>query len=97
MLRAPCAIILIAWTSAISCRATVSLAQGSKADLLARIALDERVQALDPNDVWALRDAAINLGFLVLNAFSSNRDADLARATNFANRALQLAPNDAEV
>jgi tetratricopeptide (TPR) repeat protein len=77
--------------------ATVSLAQGSKADLLARIALDERAQALDPNDVWALRDAAINLGFLVLNAFSSNHDADLARATNLANRALQLAPNDAEV
>ena len=33
----------------------------------------------------------------MLNGFSSNRDADLARATNFANRALQLAPNDVEV
>jgi adenylate cyclase len=77
--------------------ATASLGQGSKADLLARIALNERALALDPNYVWALRDAARNLGFLVLSGFSSNRDADLARATNFANRALQLAPNDVMV
>ena len=82
----------------ISClQQRTSLGQGSKADLLAKIALNERALALDPNYVWALRDAAINLGFLVLNGFSSNRDADLARATNFANRALQLAPNDVEV
>ena len=33
----------------------------------------------------------------MLSGFSSNRDADLARATNFANRALQLTPNDVEV
>ena len=33
----------------------------------------------------------------MLSGFSSNRDADLARATNFANRALRLAPNDVEV
>ena len=71
-----------------------SLAQDPKTDLLARIAHCERALALDPNYVWALRDAALNLGFLVLGGFSSNRDADLARATNFANRALQLAPND---
>jgi adenylate cyclase len=77
--------------------ATVSLEQGSKADLLARVAVDERALALDPNYVWALRDAAINLGFLVLSGFSSDRDADLTRATNFANRALQLKPNDVEV
>jgi adenylate cyclase len=77
--------------------ATASLGQGSKADLLARIALNERALALDPNYVWALRDAAINLGFLVLSGFSSDRDADLARATNLAERALQLKPNDVEV
>ena len=77
--------------------ATASLGQGSKADLLARIALNERALALDPNYVWALRDAAINLGFLVLSGFSSDRGADLARATNFADRALQLKPNDVEV
>ena len=77
--------------------ATISLRQGSKADLLAKIALNERALALDPNYVWALGDAASNLGFLVLSGFSSNRDADLARATNFANRALQLKPNDVGV
>ena len=33
----------------------------------------------------------------MINDFSSDRDADLARATNFANRALQLAPNDISV
>ena len=74
-----------------------SLAQHSKANRLARIALSERALALDPNYVWALRDAGRNLAFLVLGGFSSNRDADLARATNFANRALQLAPNDVDV
>jgi adenylate cyclase len=74
-----------------------SLVQESKANRLARIALSERALALDPNYVWALRDAARNLAFFVLAGFSSNRDADLARATNFANRALQLAPNDVDV
>ncbi len=77
--------------------ATVPLAQGSKADLLARITLNERALALDPNYGWALEDAAGNLGVLVLLNFSSNRDADLARATNFVNRALQLKPNDVGV
>ena len=73
-----------------------SLAQDPKTDLLARIALCERALALDPNYVWALRDAAANLAVLMLHlGFSSDPgDADLARATNFANRALQLAPND---
>ena len=33
----------------------------------------------------------------MLNGFSSNRDADLARATKAADRALQLAPNDVMV
>jgi tetratricopeptide (TPR) repeat protein len=74
-----------------------SLAQDSKANRLTRIALNERALALDPDYVWALRDAALNLAFLVLSGFSSNRNADLARATNFANRALQLAPNNASV
>ena len=74
-----------------------SLQQVSKASFLVRIALNERALDLDPNYVWALREGALNLAFLVLNEFSANRDADLARATNFANRALQLAPNDVEV
>ena len=74
-----------------------SVGQGSEAGLLARIALNERAMTLDPNYVWALRDAARNLALLVLGGFSSNRDADLARATNLANRALQLAPNDVQV
>ena len=77
-------------------RAT-SLQQGSKANFLARIALNERALALDPNYVWALREAALNLAFLVINEFSADHDADTLRATNFANRALQLAPNDVGV
>jgi adenylate cyclase len=77
--------------------ATSLVQEDSKANRLARIALSERALALDPNYVWALRDAGRNLAFFVLNGFSSNRDADLARATNFANRALQLAPNDVNV
>jgi hypothetical protein len=76
---------------------TISLRQASKADILAKIALNERALALDPNFVWALEDAAENLGYLVLSGFSSNRDADLGRATNFANRALQLRSNDVGV
>jgi TolB-like protein/Flp pilus assembly protein TadD len=74
-----------------------SLQQGSKTNLLARIGLNERALALDPNYVWALREDALNLAFLVLGGFSSNREADLARATNAADRALQLAPNDVSV
>jgi adenylate cyclase len=77
--------------------ATLASSLGSKTDLLAKIALNERALALDPNYVWALRDAALNLAFFVLNGFSSDRDADLARATDFANRALRLAPNDFRV
>jgi TolB-like protein len=74
-----------------------SLGQISKASLVARIALIERALALDPNYNWALREDALNLAFLVVNDFSSNRDADLARATKAADRALQLAPNDVNV
>ena len=33
----------------------------------------------------------------MINEFSADHDADTLRATNFANRALQLAPNDVEV
>jgi adenylate cyclase len=74
-----------------------SLQQGSQTNLLARIALNERALALDPNYVWALRDEALNLAFFVIGGFSSNREADLARATNAADRALQLAPNNVNV
>jgi adenylate cyclase len=74
-----------------------SLMKDTKAGRLARIALNERALALDPNYVWALREAALNLAFLVLGGFSSDRDADLARATDFANRALLLAPNNVSV
>ena len=65
-------------------------------NILAKIALIERALALDPNYVWALREDARNLAILVLNGFSSDRDADLARATKALDRALQLAPNDVE-
>jgi TolB-like protein len=71
-----------------------SLQSPTKANHLARIALNERALALDPYYVWALRECALNLAFLVLTGFSSDRDADLARATKAADRALQLAPND---
>jgi len=77
-------------------RAT-SLAPTSKANLLARIALNERSLALDPNYFWALRDKARNLAILVLDGFSSDREADLERARKAADRALQLAPNDIRV
>jgi DNA-binding winged helix-turn-helix (wHTH) protein/TolB-like protein len=74
-----------------------SLAPASKANLLMRIALNERALALDPDYVWALRDEALNLALLVLNGFSSDREADLSRATKVADRALQLAANDVHV
>jgi tetratricopeptide (TPR) repeat protein len=74
-----------------------SLAQNSKASHLARIALNDRALALDPNYVWALRKDAFNLASFVSTDFSSNREADLARATNAADRALLLAPNDVRV
>ena len=63
---------------------------------LARIALIERALALDPNYVWALREDARMHAYLVLNGFSSDRDADLARATKAVDRALLLAPNDVD-
>ena len=66
-------------------------------NILAKIALIERALALDPNYVWALRDDAQYHAYLVLDGFSSDREADLARATKFVDRALQLAPNDVDV
>jgi tetratricopeptide (TPR) repeat protein len=74
-----------------------SLQPGSKTNLLARIALNEQALALDPDYVWALREKALNLAFLVRSNYSSDREADLARATKAADRALQLAPNDVNV
>jgi hypothetical protein len=71
-----------------------SLRPPTKPNLLARIALNERALALDPNYVWALREDALSLAYLVLTGFSSDRDADLARATKAADRALELTPND---
>jgi adenylate cyclase len=71
-----------------------SLAPTLEPNLRARIALIERSLALDPNYVWALRDEAFCRALLVLNGFSSNREADLIRATKASDRALQLAPND---
>jgi class 3 adenylate cyclase/TolB-like protein len=74
-----------------------SLQPTTKANLLARIALEERALALDPNYVFALRDEAANLIYLIRNDLSSNREADLARATKVVDRALQLLPNDTSV
>jgi hypothetical protein len=45
------------------------LAQNSKASHLARIALNDRALALDPNYVWALRKEAFNLATFVSTDF----------------------------
>jgi class 3 adenylate cyclase/TolB-like protein/Tfp pilus assembly protein PilF len=71
-----------------------SLSQPSKENSLARIALMDRALALDPDYAWALREDARTHAYLVLNGFSSDPDADLARATKAVDRALLLAPND---
>ena len=66
----------------ISCSQRFPCRRRQRQNILAKIALNERALALDPNYVWALRGRRANLGALVLDGFSSNRDADLARATN---------------
>jgi tetratricopeptide (TPR) repeat protein len=73
---------------------TSSLSQISKENYLAKIALMDRALALDPNYVWALRSSARMHADLVLDGFSSDRDADLAYAMKTVDRALLLAPND---
>jgi class 3 adenylate cyclase/TolB-like protein/Tfp pilus assembly protein PilF len=76
---------------------TTSLQPATKTNLLAKIALYERALALDPNYVVALQQESAALVFLIRNDLSSNREADLARATKIVDRALQLTPNDASV
>ena len=73
---------------------TSSLSQISKENYLAKIALVDRALAVDPNYVWALRSSARLHADLVLDGFSSDRDADLAYAIKTVDRALLLAPND---
>ena len=94
--RAPRASIRTAWTSVISCLRQLRLPcdRYRRQNYLARIALTERALALDPNYVWALREDARMHADLVLNGFSSDRDADLAYAMKTVDRALQFAPND---
>jgi tetratricopeptide (TPR) repeat protein len=63
--------------------------------LLARIALIDRALAIDPDYVFALQRKALLFVTLAGSGFSSDRDADLTTANKAADRALQLAPNDA--
>jgi TolB-like protein len=74
-----------------------SLSGDSKQNLSARIALIDRALAIDPNYIVALRDKARLFASLVIEGFSSDRDADLATAMKAADQALQLAPNNASV
>jgi DNA-binding winged helix-turn-helix (wHTH) protein/TolB-like protein/Flp pilus assembly protein TadD len=66
----------------------------TKENELARIALMDRALALDPNYLWALQMDARAHADLVVEGFSSDRDADVAYAMKLLDRALQLAPND---
>jgi DNA-binding winged helix-turn-helix (wHTH) protein/TolB-like protein len=71
-----------------------ALTSVTKENDLARIALMDRALALDPNYLWALQmDAQIRAN-LVVQGFSSDRDADVAYAMKLLDRALQLATND---
>jgi TolB-like protein len=71
-----------------------SLSPLTKANNLTRIALVERALAIDPNYVSALRTGARLHADLVMDAFSSDREADLAYATKLIDRALLLSPDD---
>jgi TolB-like protein len=71
-----------------------ALSSLTKANNLTKIALVERALAIDPNYVSALRTAARLHADLVMDAFSSDREADLADATKLIDGALMLSPND---
>ena len=73
-----------------------SLASNTKENHLAAIALMDRALALDPNYLWALQMDARTRANLVVEGFSSDRDADVAYAMKLLDRALQLAPNDVD-
>jgi adenylate cyclase len=70
------------------------LAQPSKANFLARIALIERALALDPNYLLALQFEARNRAGLVVSGLSSDPETDGALAAKAADRMLMIAPND---
>jgi TolB-like protein/tetratricopeptide (TPR) repeat protein len=65
----------------------------SKAHYLARIALIDRVLALDPNYMFALEYEARFRAWLVMNGYSSDPDADLAIAAKAADQMLLTDPN----
>jgi class 3 adenylate cyclase/TolB-like protein/Tfp pilus assembly protein PilF len=69
----------------------------SKQNRLARIALLDRALAIDPNYVLALRAKASIYASLVYDGFSSDKSADLAKAMQAIDKALQLAPEDVDV
>ena len=56
----------------------------------------DRALALDPNYLWVLQMDARTRANLVVEGFSSDRDADVAYAMKLLDRALQLAPNDVD-
>jgi adenylate cyclase len=70
------------------------LAQPSKANFLAKIALTERALALDPNYLLALQFEARFRASLVLNGLSSEPETDGTIAAKAADRMLLIAPND---
>jgi tetratricopeptide (TPR) repeat protein len=74
--------------------ASSSIAGVSKERYLARIGLIERALAIDPDYVRALKASANSHAGLVWDGFSSDPDADLAKAMKASDRALELAPND---
>ena len=69
--------------------------QLSKPGIQAQIALIDRALALDPDYVWALRAKGRRHADLVLQGFSDDPAQDIAIATEAADRALQLSPNNA--
>jgi len=71
-----------------------SLIPVSKEHYLTKMSLVDRALALDPNYVWALRSSArLNADF-VMTGYSTDPQADLARALIRVDRALELSPND---
>jgi tetratricopeptide (TPR) repeat protein len=67
---------------------------GSREDALAKLALLERVLALDRDYLWAILNYADGHVSLVLDGYSTDREADLAIAGRYVDRAFQLSPDN---
>jgi tetratricopeptide (TPR) repeat protein len=74
-----------------------SLSPLSKENYQTRLNFVERALVLDPNYTWALSLGARLLADMVLNGYSTDPKADLARALTLIDRALQLKPNDWDI